>query len=312
MGSPQGSGMRTEADRIGREFRLELFSDYLTFERGLAPRSVAAYLADCRELAEFAITRRARTPGDVDYAMLREYVVHLAERGLAASSTTRKLSAIRAYFGYLLGEGEVEADPTDRLESPRASRSLPEVLTIDEMEAILDAVEADRRFAFRDLAMLEVMYACGLRVSELTGLKVRDVLPEESMLRVLGKGSKERIVPLGDRAIHAVQRYLREQRPRLDQGQSQGVVFLNHRGRPLSRMGAWRIVRTYVERAGIGRRVTPHTFRHTFATHLLEGGADLASVQEMLGHADIATTQIYTHLDRSHLKEVHRTFHPRG
>ena len=308
----EGVGRAATADRIGREFRLEHYSDYLSFERGLAPRSVAAYLADCRELAEFALTRRASGPGDVDYGMLREYVVHLTERGLASSSTTRKLSAVRSYFGFLLGEGEIEADPTDRLESPRPSRPLPEVLSIDEIERILDAVDVGRRFAFRDLAMLEVMYAAGLRVSELTGLKVRDVSPEEGTLTVLGKGSKQRIVPIGDRAIYAIQRYLREQRSGLDRGQGRGVVFLNHRGRPLSRMGAWRIVRTYVERAGIGRRVTPHTFRHTFATHLLEGGADLASVQEMLGHADIATTQIYTHLDRSHLKEVHRTFHPRG
>lgn len=299
-------------EKIGRDFRLEQYADFLTFERGLSPRSVAAYTADCRELVEFALTRHAGRPQDVDYALLRDYVVHLTERGLAPSSTTRKLSSIRSYFGYLLGEGEIEADPTDRLESPRVSRPLPEVLSFEEIRQILNAVDVGRPFAFRDLAMLEVMYAAGLRVSELTGLKIRDFLPEEGMLRVLGKGSKERMVPLGNRAIDAVQRYLREQRPRLDRGQSQGVVFLNHRGRPLSRMGAWRIVRTYVEKAGIARRVTPHTFRHTFATHLLEGGADLASVQEMLGHADIATTQIYTHLDRSHLKEVHRTYHPRG
>jgi integrase/recombinase XerD len=299
-------------DRVKRDFRLEHFADYLGFERGLTRRTVAAYLADCRELVEFACTRGVKSPAAIDFPLLRAHLVHLAERGLAASSTTRKLSAIRGYCGFLVGEGVMQTDPTDRLEAPKGPRHLPEVLSIDEVERILANVDAGRRLAFRDLAMLEVLYGAGLRVSELIGLHVRHVLREEGMVRVVGKGSKERLVPLGDRAMVALQRYLRELRPRLDRGQGRGIVFLNYRGRPLSRMGAWRIVRTWVEHANIGRKVTPHTFRHTFATHLLEGGADLASVQEMLGHADISTTQIYTHLDRRHLKEVHRTFHPRG
>lgn len=311
-GGSASHGSGASNDPVERDFRLEHFADYLSFERGLARRSVTAYMGDCRELVEFAQTKRVRSPAAMDFPFLRSYVVHLAERGLAASSATRKLSAIRAYFGFLLGEGVIDADPTDRIEAPRSARPLPDVLSVAEMERILDSVDPQRTLAFRDVAMLETMYGAGLRVSELIGLLVRDVLPEEGMVRVLGKGSKERLVPLGDRAMVALRRYFRDLRPRLDRGQSRGVVFLNYRGRPLSRMGAWRIVRTYVELANIGRRVTPHTFRHTFATHLLEGGADLASVQEMLGHADIATTQIYTHLDRTHLKEVHRTFHPRG
>jgi integrase/recombinase XerD len=189
---------------------------------------------------------------------------------------------------------------------------LPDVLNVREVEAVLAAVTPDRTFAFRDRAILEVLYGCGLRVSELCGLRTRDTDLEARLVRVLGKGSKERFVPLGADARHALRRYLRELRPRLDKGTAEGRVFLNRSGRPLSRMGVWKILRLYVGRTGITRRVTPHTLRHSFATHLLEGGADLASVQEMLGHADISTTEIYTHVDRSHLRQVHREHHPRG
>ncbi len=300
------------ADRSERAFQLELFADYLGFERGLASRTVSAYTRDCRDVVEFATRHGVSKPGAVDYQLLRAYMVELAERGIAASTATRKLSAFRAYFRYLVAEGTIQSDPTERLEPPRRGRELPDVLSVDEIAHILAEIEPETRLGSRDHAMLEVMYGAGLRVSELIGLKVRDAMLDEMLVRVLGKGEKERLVPIGHRAITALRRYLRELRPRLERGQSEGAMFLNHRGRPLSRMGAWKIVRARVQAAGLTKRVTPHTFRHSFATHLLEGGADLASVQEMLGHADIATTQIYTHVDRSHLKQVHRTFHPRG
>jgi integrase/recombinase XerD len=297
---------------VSREFLLGPFEDFLRFERGLAARTVDGYLRDCRQLVAFLRARGIGDPAGIDYGLLRDFVVDLVERGLAGSTVSRKLSAVRAYFGFLLAEGHVATDPTERLESPRAGRSLPDVLTYEEVERVLAAVELEHPLAFRDRAMLEMLYGAGLRVSELVGLETRDLLLEEGLLRVRGKGSKERLVPVGKRAVAALRRYLRETRPRLDRGESRGVVFLNHHGRPLTRVGAWKVVRRHVQRADIGRPVSPHTFRHSFATHLLEGGADLAAVQEMLGHADISTTQIYTHVDRAYLKQVHRSFHPRG
>ncbi len=299
-------------DERERRFLLGPFADFLRFDRGVSRRTRDAYLRDCRQMIEFAADRGVEAPGDVDHELLRAFVVSLVDRGLASSTVSRKLSALRGYFGFLVAEGRREEDPTERLETPRRGRSLPEVLTVDEVERILAAVPPEHELAFRDRAMLETLYGAGLRVSELVELGLRDLMLEEGLLRVLGKGAKERIVPLGDRASDALERYLRESRPRLEQGEGQGVVFLNQHGRPLTRQGAWKIVRRHVESAGVERDVSPHTFRHSFATHLLEGGADLAAVQEMLGHADISTTQIYTHVDRAYLREVHRSHHPRG
>lgn len=299
-------------DEAIRAFRLEPFRDYLSFERGLAVRTIEAYARDIGAFVSFALERGIRDPRELGYRELRDWVARLGELGRARSTVSRAVSSLRGYFRFLLEEDVIDADPSERLESPGADRSLPDVLSVAEIERLLGAVTPDRTYAFRDRAILEVLYGCGLRVSELCGLRTRDVDLEERLVRVLGKGSKERLVPLGSDAGHALRRYLRESRPRLDRGGSKGHVFLNRSGTPLSRMGVWKILRQYVERAGIARRVTPHTLRHSFATHLLEGGADLASVQEMLGHADISTTEIYTHVDRSHLKQVHRTHHPRG
>lgn len=299
-------------DGAERRFHLGPFADFLRFERGVSRRTRDAYLRDCRQMLAFALERGASGPGDVDYRLLREWVASLVDRGLASSTVSRKLSSLRSYFGFLASEGILEEDPSEKLESPRRGRPLPDVLTVDEVEAILEAVRPEHELAFRDRAILEVLYGAGLRVSELIALGVRDLLLGEGLVRVVGKGRKERLVPLGDRATDALERYLRELRPRLDRGESGGVTFLNQHGRPLSRMGAWKIVRRHVERSGVERTVSPHTFRHSFATHLLEGGADLPAVQEMLGHADITTTQIYTHVDRSYLRDVHRACHPRG
>ena len=199
-----------------------------------------------------------------------------------------------------------------RLETPKRWRTLPEVLTVAEVTKLIAAPTLADPMAFRDRAMLELAYGAGLRVSEWITLGVRDVLMEDKLLRVFGKGSKERLVPIGRSAIGAVATYIRELRPKLEKGQGKGVLFLNSRGSPLTRMGAWKILRRYVERAGIEKPVSPHTLRHSFATHLLEGGADLRAVQEMLGHADISTTQIYTHVDREYLRKVHKQFHPRA
>jgi len=299
-----------------RRFRLEEFSDFLLYERGLARRTVEAYLADCASLADFVTARGLRDPGAVDYEALREYLADLGERGLAARSVARRRSALRTYFGFLVEEAHLSDDPTEKLESPRVSKTLPDVLTYAEIEVILDTVASlppdVHRNATRDAAMLETLYGAGLRISELIGLRVRDLSLEESLISVRGKGDRTRIVPLGGRAVRVLQRYLRERRPELDRRRSEGMVFLNQHGRPLSRMGAWKIIGKHVRNAGVEKKVTPHTFRHSFATHLLEGGADLVAVQEMLGHADISTTQIYTHVDRRYLQEEHRQHHPRG
>jgi integrase/recombinase XerD len=298
-------------------FRLEEFADYLRFERRAAPRTVKAYLRDCRGLAETATELGRTAPAELGLPDLREHLSRLSERGLATSTLARCRSALRTYFRFLLSEGHVETDPTEGLEAPSRGRPLPHVLTYGGVLAILEAVEIENDLANRDRAMLEVLYGSGVRISELTSLRVRDLRMDEGLAVVRGKGDRQRFVPLGGSAARALQRYLRDTRPGLDRrGESGGAVFLNHHGRPLSRTGAWKIVRRHVDAAkAAGARlghVTPHTFRHTFATHLLENGADLAAVQEMLGHADISTTQIYTHVDRTYLREEHRRYHPRA
>ncbi|MEW5915850.1 MAG: tyrosine recombinase, partial [Gemmatimonadota bacterium] len=220
--------------------------------------------------------------------------------------------AIRTYYKFLLGEGHATADPSERLELPKRWRTLPDVLSVNEIERLLGAPTVDDPMAFRDRAILELAYGAGLRVGEWLTLETKDVLFDQGLVRVIGKGSKERLVPIGRSAISATALYVRELRPRLEKGQGKGRLFLNARGRPLSRMGAWGILQKHVKRAGIGKTVTPHTLRHSFATHLLEGGADLRAVQDMLGHADISTTQVYTHIDREYLRTVHKKYHPRA
>jgi len=293
-------------------FHLDAFTDHLAVERGLSPRTLDAYGRDVQRLVDFLRTRGISRPGEVTAAELREFVYFLKDQGLQATSIRRNVSAARTYFAFLLAEGIVVTDPSDRLELPKTWRRLPDVISKDEALKLLEAPDIADRLYWRDKALLEFAYATGVRVSELIGLQVRDLALDEGFAAVFGKGSKERLVPVGRSAVRALQLYLRELRPRLDRGGGEGAVFLSGQGRPLSRMGVWKILRKHVRRAGITKRVKPHTLRHSFATHLLEGGADLAAVQEMLGHADIATTQIYTHVDREYLREVHRKFHPRA
>ena len=297
---------------VERPFFLERFSDFLALEQGSSPRTTEAYRRDVERLAVYAVTKGARAPTDVSSRLLREFVYHLKDLGLAPASIRRNVSSVRTYFRFLLGDGHVVRDPSERLETPKRWRSLPDVLSVDEVARLLAAPSLDEPLAFRDRALLEVAYGAGLRVSEWITLGVRDVLFEEGLVRVFGKGSKERLVPIGRSAIGAVAIYLRELRPKLERGEGKGILILNARGRPLSRMGAWKILRQHVEKAQITKHVSPHTLRHSFATHLLEGGADLRAVQEMLGHADISTTQIYTHVDREYLRTVHKQFHPRA
>jgi integrase/recombinase XerD len=297
---------------LDRRFHLEGFIDHLRFERGLSERTLEAYLHDVRRMAAFVAARGRAGPAEVGSRDLRDLILSLKDLGLAASSISRNVSALRTYYAFLLGENAVVADPSERVEIPRGWRTLPQVLTVLEVERLLDSIDLAHPLAWRDRALLEFAYASGVRVSELVGLRLRDLALEEEVATVYGKGSKERIVPVGRRAVGALSLYLRETRPRLERGRGEGCVFLNARGGPLSRMGVWKILRGHAEAAGIEKTVSPHTLRHSFATHLLEGGADLVAVQEMLGHADITTTQVYTHVDRRYLAEVHRAHHPRG
>jgi integrase/recombinase XerD len=296
----------------GPAFRMESFLDYLTFEKGLSERTLSAYARDLGKLFRFLEERGAKGPEKIDSGELREFVFSLKDSGLAPSSIRRTISSLKGYFAFLLEEGVLTSDPSERLESPRVGRKLPEVLSVTEIQRILEAPNPEHSLFWRDRSILEFLYATGVRVSELLALKLGNLEMEEGFCTVFGKGSKERMVPLGGPAKGALERYLRGVRPELDQGRGEGVVFLNNRGRPMSRMAIWNLVKKSAEVCGVTRKVSPHTFRHSFATHLLEGGADLAAVQELLGHADISTTQIYTHVDREYLREVHRTFHPRG
>lgn len=297
---------------VNPAFRMEPFVDYLSFERGLSDRTLSAYRQDLAKLFAFLQEGGHEGPEGVQPLDLREFVFHLKDSGLAPSSIRRALSSIRTYFAFLLDEGVLDSDPSERLESPQVWRRLPGTLSVEEVQSLLDAPDPDHPLYWRDRGILEVLYATGMRVSELVDLRLADLDLEEGICAVFGKGSKERLVPLGGIALAVMRRYLDEVRPRLDAGKGEGRVFLNRRGRPISRVAIWSLVKGNATKGGVTTRVSPHTLRHSFATHLLEGGADLTAVQELLGHADISTTQIYTHVDREYLREVHRTFHPRG
>jgi integrase/recombinase XerD len=297
---------------IDREFELEPFRDYLSLEAGHSVNTVDAYLRDLRRLGEFAVSKGVRRPAQITRTHLRDFVYLLKDLGLSPATIRREVSAIRTYFGFLIGEGRLAEDPSDRLESPQRWRRLPETLSVAEVEALLAAPLVEEPLAWRDRAFLELAYGAGLRVSELCGLGLTDLFMSEGLVRAFGKGGKERVVPIGRGVIGAVSTYVHRLRPSLDRGKAAGRLLLNARGEPLSRVGAWGIVKRCARRAGITKRVTPHTLRHSFATHLLEGGADLRAVQEMLGHADLSTTQIYTHVDREYLRSVHKQFHPRA
>ena len=300
------------SDEAERAFQLEGFRDFLALEKGSSGHTIENYLRDLRRLVQFAETRRARSPGAITRTHLRDFVFMLKDLGLSPATIRRQVSALHTYFAFLIGEGNLTDDPSDRLETPKKWRTLPEVLSVREVEAMLGAPSPDQPLGWRDRALLELAYGAGLRVSELCTLGIQDLLLSDGLVRVFGKGGKERLVPIGRKVIGPVSVYLNQTRPELDRGKSTGRVLLNARGEPLSRVGAWGIIKRVAAAAGLKKTVTPHTLRHSFATHLLEGGADLRAVQEMLGHADLSTTQIYTHVDRDYLRTVHRQFHPRG
>ncbi|MGD0338823.1 MAG: site-specific tyrosine recombinase XerD [Bacteroidota bacterium] len=293
---------------------------FLRLEKSLAAETIKAYMFDLRRYVEFLEMRGTKLWNGVTEEDCRAYFALLKEIDLAITSTARNFSAVKGLHRYLVNEEITSNDPIQNLDAPRMQKRLPEVLNQNEVFAILEQPSKEKsnstlqqRLLVRDRAMLEVLYACGLRASELARLAQHDVLFNQGIVRVMGKGSKERIVPIGKPALHWIRQYQRRTRSYLAKShKSKDILFLNARGGPISRMSVWNIVYRYTRAAGIRKEVHPHTFRHSFATHLLEGGADLRAVQEMLGHADIGTTQIYTHIDREYLKEVHKTFHPRG
>lgn len=304
--------MPPSPDALARAFHLESFRDHLSLEAGHSGNTVESYRRDLTRMAQFASGLGLAGPTDLTPAQLRDFVFTLKDLGLSAATIRRQISAIHTYYRFLLGEGIVRVDPSERLQTPRKGRKLPGTLSVAEVEKLVTSPDIDDRLAWRDRALLELGYGAGLRVSELCGLTIGDLWMTDGLVRVMGKGSKERLVPIGRSVISACAVYLQQTRPQLDRGKSQNRVLLNARGGPLSRVGAWGIVKGAARAAGITKRVTPHTMRHSFATHLLEGGADLRAVQEMLGHADLSTTQIYTHIDREFLRSVHKQFHPRG
>ncbi len=292
---------------------LDSFINYLRFERQLSENTVSAYQNDISRYIRFLATQKINDPDQILDKHIRQLIQVLAELGISSASLARNISSIKSFHRFLIDENYVRKDPTELITAPKIRRKLPVVLSFKEIESIIDTCAADSVLGLRNRAMIETLYACGLRISELLGLQVKEVYFDDEFIRVFGKGGKERLVPISIRALKNIRAYLDRSRPQLAKFRDgEGILFLNARGRPMSRMGCWKIINQAFTTANIRKKVHPHSFRHSFATHLLEGGADLRAVQEMLGHADISTTQIYTHLDRSYLKKVYKRFHPKA
>jgi integrase/recombinase XerD len=289
--------------------------DYLNFllvEKGLSRATLEAYSRDLLLFAEFLNKNGRHTASEDDTALILKHLITLRNDGLAARSRARHLVAIRGFYRFLVQEKKLALDPAKLLDLPKSGLKLPDVLSVEEVRRLLNAPDSRKPSGIRDAAMLEVLYAAGLRVSELIHLKIQDVHLDAGFVRVLGKGSKERVVPIGQYAQARVQFFLDHARNRMLKDQSSPFLFVARAGRPLTRQGFWKLLRKYARSTGLFKKVTPHSLRHSFASHLLEGGADLRAVQIMLGHVDISTTQIYTHVANDRLRELHRKFHPRG
>jgi integrase/recombinase XerD len=290
---------------------LDHFLNYLTVERGLARNTLEAYGRDLARYLDFLDRAGAAQPDQVTAATVLRFLAHLKEQGLSARSRARSLVALRMFHKFLLAEKLATVNPTAQVEAPRGLSRLPQTLAPAEVERLLSAPTGEEPRDLRDRAMFELLYATGLRVSELVGLKLGDLQLDVGYLVAFGKGSKRRIVPMGEAAVAELRHYLALGRPFLDR-EASPYLFLNRAGQGLTRQGFWKIIKRRAREAGIGKNITPHTLRHSFATHLLENGADLRAVQTMLGHADIATTQIYTHVTRERLRQIHEKYHPRG
>lgn len=290
---------------------LKIYVSYLAGEKGFSLNTIDAYEGDIKQFMAFLVSRHKQ----VDAASERDitdYLQFLTKPQIASTTLARKISSLKSFFRFLIEEQVISEDPTAIIEPPHIVRKLPSVLEAEEIERILSQPDLDDPLGVRDRAALELLYACGLRISELLSLKIENIDFNEGFLICYGKGEKERVIPIGKYAMDYIMLYLSSARGVLDSGKAKGVLFLSKRGNRISRMGFWKRFKTYCMKAGISKRVTPHTFRHSFATHLLEGGADLRVVQSLLGHNDISTTQIYTHITKDYLKRVIRDYHPRG
>ena len=298
------------------EVMISSFLSYLKVERGLAQNSISAYRGDLQKFFAFLAEKGRKKLKDVTQDDVVDFLASLYKLGQDSRSVARRLVTVRNFFRFALAEGEVSADPSMHLESPKLRKSLPGFLRVEEVEKLLAAPDISKPIGLRDRAMIELLYSCGLRVSEMTGLKMGDIENKMGYLRCIGKGDKERLVPVGRKAIAAVETYLREGRPKLMEGKpgaaGHSYIFVSVRGTRITRAAVWKALIDYGKQIGLARRISPHKLRHSFATHLLERGADLRSVQLMLGHADISTTQIYTHVVEERLKQVYRAHHPRA
>ncbi len=293
------------------ESEIRAFLNYARIEKGLAENTLEAYRRDLEKFAAFAEMHRLRI-SKIRRGDLVDYLSSLYHRNLDSRSVARHLVTLRQLFRFLTAEGEVKEDPALNIESPKFRNSLPDFLSVEEVDRLLAQPDPNSLLGLRDKAMIELMYSTGLRVSELCGLRVADLQIQEGCLRCTGKGNKERLVPVGRSALAVVEEYLREVRPKLLHHPSSPYLFLGRRGVPVSRMAVWKMISDYGRRAGLRVRLKPHMLRHSFATHLLDRGADLRSVQMMLGHADISTTQIYTHVVEERLRQVYKAHHPRA
>ena len=288
------------------------FKSYLTIERSLSDNSVDAYIRDVKKLANFA-KEKQKTELQISKSDLSEFISNISKNGVASRSQSRIISGIKAFYKYLIMEDYITADPTELLESPKIGMKLPDTLSIEEIDSLIAAIDLSKAEGERNRAMLEILYSCGLRVTELITLKLSNISFVEGFIKVVGKGNKERLAPIGNTALKYLNIYINEVRNHQEiQKGHEDIIFLNRRGKQLTRVMIFTIIKKLVEKIGLKKNISPHTFRHSFATHLIQGGADLRAVQEMLGHESITTTEIYTHLDKEYLREAIITFHPRA
>lgn len=293
------------------EKRLEDFLHYQRLARGLSWNTLESYNYDLKKYFKYLKKKRITDLRAIRPEQISEFIHNLYLKKLKSTSIQRHLSAIRTFHKYLLNEEYSDSNPAELVDSPKLGRKLPGALTVDEMKKLLNLPYTKDYLGWRNKAILEFLYATGVRISEMINFTTKNFLPQVGWVRIIGKRNKERLVPIGKKGIRAVKKYLKRSRSYLAKPDSEDIMFLNRWGKKLSRMGAWKIVKRYILQAGIKKKVSPHTIRHSFATHLIEGGADLRAVQEMLGHADISTTQVYTHIDRDFIKQEHRSYHPR-
>lgn len=310
-----------EKEKLENDFtnKKRLFNNFLRLEKSLSANTIQSYNLDLGVFFSYlSEVRFINVLSKVNDDVLNDYITFLQKsdskfsKKYSQKSINRFISTLKSFFKFLLNENLIDSNPADKIETTKSARTLPPVLSIEEVDLMLKQPDLKLKLELRDRAIMETMYASGLRVSELIQLEMNNVFFSEGFVRVTGKGAKERIVPIGKHALHFIEKYIKECRENIKNKFSENILFLNFRGRKLSRMAIWDIVKKYCLKAGIKKEIHPHTLRHTFATHLLQGGADIRIIQEMLGHSDISTTQIYTHIDRNYLIEVHKTFHPRA